>query len=74
MKILITILLALFISSHANADLAMDIINTGEVLASGLRDDTGTMIMIMRYENSDGVISTWRCYVSQNAELTCRKI
>jgi hypothetical protein len=56
MKILITILLALFISSNTYADEERanrdrNIMEFGEVLASGVLESS-TMVMIMKYKTS----------------------
>ncbi len=79
MKILITILLALFISSnaiatdHEWADLPNRIIRNGEVLASGLMEN-GVMIMIMKYKDSNRFIITYRCRLGVDAVPSCQRL
>ena len=73
MKILITILLALFISSNANADEEranrdMNIMEYGDVLASGL--ESGNMIMIMKYKTR-----LFRCVIyDTRAKARCWRV
>mgnify|MGYP006408514971 CR=1 FL=1 len=76
MKYIITILLALFISSNANADIYTPsfITKYGEVIASGVREN-GNMIMIMKYKDGDLNTRLWRCIVYyKDAYTTCKKV
>ena len=77
MKILIPILLALFISSYASANEYSDnpsyIIRYGEVLVSKVMEN-GYTIMIMKYKDSSGFTTAWRCVVGTDADSSCREI
>lgn len=79
MKILITILLALFISSNTYADEERatrdsNIMKYGEVLASGVVEN-GNMIMIMKYKDGTNPSRVWHCVVYfKNSYTFCSEV